>query len=247
MALTATATSTTREVVQKRLCMQNPKLIYLPPTKKNIYYSVKTKLTMLEVIQPIVEELQSRNKYADKMILYCRRLNEVADMYEEFKSLLGEEFCYPKSSPFSLQRHRLVEMYTGCTEKMLKQKIVEAFVNPTSTLRVVVATTAFGMGLDCNCVRQVIHWGPPADVDSYVQETGRAGRDDKYSAATVFYKASDNLYTSKAMVNYCVNNHACRRFLLFSDFDDSSLQSFNLSLCKCCDICAKKCVCSSCF
>lgn len=168
-------------------------------------------------------------------------------MFEEFRSLLGEQFCYPCSAPFSLQQYRLVEMYTGCTERMLKYKIVEAFVNPVSTLRVIVATTAFGMGLDCECVRQVIHWGPPADIDSYVQETGRAGRDNKHSTATVYYKSADKMHTSKAMVNYCKNVEMCRRNLLFSDFEDSSLQSFNLTLCKCCDLCAEQCVCSNCI
>ena len=46
-----------------------------------------------------------------------------------------------------------------------------------STLRLVIATTAFGMGVDCKDIRRVTHWGYPSDKEQYIQETGRAGRD----------------------------------------------------------------------
>ena len=52
-------------------------------------------------------------------------------------------------------------------------------------LRVLVATIAFGMGVDCPDVRQIVHVGPPDDISSYVQETGRAGRDGLVSVVTL--------------------------------------------------------------
>lgn len=57
----------------------------------------------------------------------------------------------------------------------MKKAILETFPKQDSVLRVVVATIAFGMGLDCPNVRRVIHWGPSSDIESYLQETGRAG------------------------------------------------------------------------
>lgn len=75
-------------------------------------------------------------------------------------------------------------MYTSCTENALKEVIVSLFVQAESLLRIVVVTIAFGMGLDCPCVREVMHWGPPDDIGSYVQHTGWAGRDGELSAAT---------------------------------------------------------------
>ena len=52
-------------------------------------------------------------------------------------------------------------MFTKCSEPHLKERIVSGFVNPQSRLQVVIATVAFGMGLDCPCVREIIHWNRP--------------------------------------------------------------------------------------
>lgn len=57
--------------------------------------------------------------------------------------------------------------------------------------RIVVATIVFGMGIDCPDVHQVIHWGVPEDIETYVQETGRAGRDGLPSCALMFHGKGD--------------------------------------------------------
>lgn len=67
-------------------------------------------------------------------------------------------------------------MYTACTTPAVKD-VLESFCNREGVLRVVVATVAFEMGLDCPNARCVIHWGPSNDIEQYVQETGWAGRD----------------------------------------------------------------------
>ena len=71
-------------------------------------------------------------------------------------------------------------MYMSCTEVVIKDKIEQLF-----PLRVVIAPTAFGLGIDCPDVRHVINFGLPSDIESYVQETGRAGRDSLPSLATL--------------------------------------------------------------
>lgn len=84
-----------------------------------------------------------------------------------------------------LAMFRLVDMFTACTRPDVKEAILKAFCDPKGLLRVVVATVAFGMGLDCPNVRRVIHWGPSSDIEQYLQETGRAGRDDLPSIAVL--------------------------------------------------------------
>ena len=74
-------------------------------------------------------------------------------------------------------------MFTACTERKVKDQIIQSFSEVSSPLRIVIATSAFGMGIDCPNIRQVIHFGSPEDVESYVQESGRAGKDGKLACA----------------------------------------------------------------
>ena len=105
-------------------------------------------------------------------------------------------------------------------------------------LRVVIGTIAFGMGLDCPDVRHIIHWGPSADIESYIQETGRAGRDGYLSRAVLYHSAADYRFSSNAMVNYCKNTTECNRKLLFNEFDEFEDELASpCTLCLCCDVC----------
>ena len=77
----------------------------------------------------------------------------------------------------------MVEMITSNTDQSIKNEIIDLFTKD-SQLRVDIATVAFGMGLDCPDVRQVHHIGAHDDVESYIHETGGAGRDGMLSVAT---------------------------------------------------------------
>lgn len=133
-------------------------------------------------------------------------------------------------------------MYMSCTEQVVKDQIVQLF-SMESSLRLVIATVAFGMGVDCPDVRQVISFGIPSDCESYVQETGRAGRDHLPSLATLVKKNSGR-YIEKAMVEY-KNSTACRRDTMFSNFDGYK-RTFEGPLCLCCDVCSLSCQCLEC-
>jgi len=113
-------------------------------------------------------------------------------------------------------------MYTRCTEAEVKEKIMRSFCDPHGRMRLVIATIAFGMGLDCHNVRQILHWGPASNIESFVQETGRAGRDGYVLYSALFFKLADKPFCSSALQTYCENKSVCRRVLLFEEFDDSS-------------------------
>ena len=70
-----------------------------------------------------------------------------------------------------------VEAYTRVSTVGMREKVLASFVNSGSTLRLIIATAAFDMGVDCKDSRRVIHWGVPSNVEQYVQDTGRSGHD----------------------------------------------------------------------
>ena len=129
---------------------------------------------------------------------------------------------------------------------MIKNQFLASFLSPNSRLRIVIATVAFGMGIDCPNIRQVIHWSPPSDIEAYIQEIGRSGSDGNMAYATLFYsKKNISLpFKDSSMVAYCRNNNTCRRDLLLRDFDYT--REDGITGCNCCDLCTMICECSYC-
>lgn len=72
-------------------------------------------------------------------------------------------------------------MYTRASTVAMKETVTSLFTQDNSVLRVVIATMAFSMGIDCPNIHQVIHWGAPADLEQNLQQIGRAGHDGQDS------------------------------------------------------------------
>ena len=74
-------------------------------------------------------------------------------------------------------------MFTACTAEDTKDYIMKSFMDPSGAIRAVIATIAFGLGVDCPTIRTLLHWGASKSIDAYTQETGRSGRDGLQSRA----------------------------------------------------------------
>lgn len=141
-------------------------------------------------------------------MIYCHN-QDVAKFYELFQSMLGPSFTDPPDF-LNLSKYRLVDMYTSVTAKSVKEQNCEVILQ--STWKVCI-WHAFGMGLDCPNVCQIIHWGPSEELEGYVQQTGRGGWNGQLCLASLFGRVHDQ-HTAKQMMEYCGNHRSRRRELL---------------------------------
>ena len=133
--------------------MVDPHIICISPHKPNILYWVAEKRGLQETFQPVIDKLQIQPTNMERLLIFCRRYEECADIYELFKHNLGIDFTEPIGSP-DLSAYRLVDMYTSITQKEVKDTILKAICNPVLPLRVVICTISFGMGINCPDIHQ---------------------------------------------------------------------------------------------
>lgn len=139
----------------------------------------------------------------------------------------------------------MVEVYTAPTSVGLKEEILEVFGQDTS-LRILVATVAFGMGIDYPDIRQVVHFGVPPNAEDLVQQSGRAGRDGQPAKT---YVIRNNLLpgTSTSIKHFVEKDvKECRRKILFAPFFGVTEVKSADPLCSCCDFCTSLCKCGDC-
>ena len=134
----------------------------------------------------------------------------------------------------------LLEMLHSCTPLSNKQRILHSFTDENGNVCVLIATIAFGMGIDCKAVRQIIHFDPSKNIESYAQETGRAGRDGVHSSAFLLYNGILLSHVEGDIRSY-IESEECRRSTLLNHFQAEYTPLTHQHLC--CDICASKCKC----
>ena len=143
-----------------------------------------------------------------KTVVFCRSCKDCADLYVAIIDKFGKDKTEPPGYPNFLE-YCLVSMYTRASKASVKELIMSLFRNTQSTLRVLIATTAFSMGIDIPDIRQVYHWGAPSDLEQYLQEIGRAGRDGNTSKA-VLINSKGNHHVQKQMKTYGEKKDNCR-------------------------------------
>lgn len=166
LALTATATETVRSDIIHLLKLNKPKVVLTGFDRANLEFSVHRKTSAWRDLQPYVTNVTG------SVIVYVLKKIEAEEIARQLQ--LNGVHCdhYHSGVPINLR-----------TETLKKFKRDE--------LKVIVATIAFGMGIDKSDVRYVIHYGASKNVETYYQEVGRAGRDGKHSKVVTFFDTED--------------------------------------------------------
>ena len=147
----------------------------------------------------------------------------------------------------SCGQEHICQLYTACTTEDTKDHILKSFTSPNGAIRIVVATIAFGLGLDVPNIRQTFHWGPSTDIEAHVQETGRSGWDSLPSIAVLFVSTSEQHkdVAVTPMQAYCVNKSICRWQVLMSELTAEYMER-PIPLHNYCDIYMSECCCETC-
>ena len=253
LAMTATANLQDQEHIKDSLGLKSFKSVVGNPDRKNIYYEKYFRhgqeIDAVEgILYPIAKGLLKDKTDYPLTVIYIP-LKWCGYAYKLFESLLGINQYYPDGALEVPENRLLFAQFHASQTKQMKDEILRQLCSATSTVRVIFATVAMGMGVDIPSIRTVIHIGPPGSVKAYFQETGRAGRDGKPARAILHYNNRD-IATNRAGIQedirtFCKSVNTCLRLLLLKSLDHEKTMVDIPHLC--CNICAKKCECPQCL
>ena len=170
-AFTATATPRVQEDIVKQLALRDPEIMIGTFDRPNLVYRIQAREKASEQIAAAVARHSAAGD-SSGAIVYCLSRNDTEKIAQELRALGLDADAYHAGLDVS-KRHN----------------IEQAFSN--ETLDIVVATVAFGMGIDRSNVRLVVHASMPKSIEAYQQETGRAGRDGLEAECLLLYSPSD--------------------------------------------------------
>lgn len=211
MALTGTATPKVAKDIITLLGLRNPITFRASSNRPNLSYFVERKSTPEKDLIPLLD--------GDPVIIYCQSRKDTEKITDLLQELGVEAGAY----------------HAGMSGDQ-RNKVYEKFID--GTISTIVATISFGMGIDKADIRKVIHYGCPKDVESYLQETGRAGRDGQPGKCYIFYAPADfniNRFFVRGIEDPIIREHreemtaaieryvyltTCRRKYLLEYFDE---------------------------
>jgi ATP-dependent DNA helicase RecQ len=240
LALTGTADESTLNVIKSDLLLKKHDCIFVTPERKNIRISVRkvAKNDMFAQLSWLIELIKVTGRCCPKTLIFCNTLNDIAAVFNYLMLQLGASAYNPPESKKS--ECRIIGIYHSNSFKKQKERLFIQ-LKGTGNKRVVVASSALGMGVNFPDIKYVINWGPARNLLDQLQEGGRAGRNGTSAHMVIIYHGQHLTHCNQDVKDF-VNTTGCYRVAAYSPFDPSILPGAVKH--DCCNYCCQSCQCT---